>query len=192
MKDLKLKYNRIVICFLVIILGTAVFAKKPEETFDVARNAARHNNLGLIKLEDGYYDIALAEFQLAIELNPTSKACAIYYNNIGETYMKLGQYKNAQIAFENAIKISPLPFIYYKNIVQTYKYQGLLDSKISQYQKIEDKNSLYKVMLGLCYIESGDIRRGIIKLDEFCMREPYLITTSGVRKYLKELTNANQ
>ena len=155
---------------------------------DVSKNAAGHNNLGLMRLEDGYYDMAIAEFQLAIELNPNSKACATYYNNLGTTYLKVGRNEDAQIAFENAIKISPLTFSYYQNVVQSYKMQGILNSKIKQYQTMEDKNSLYKVILGLCYIENGDLRRGIIKLDEFCMQEPYLITTSGVKKYLKELT----
>ena len=69
--------------------------------------------------------------------------------------------------------------------------QGILKSKIKQYQEVEEKSSLYKLMLGLCYIESGDLKRGIIKLDEFVMQEPYLITSSGVKKYLKEITQDN-
>ena len=180
--------------FLTIIfslIGSCVFALQPYFSIDVAKNAAMHNNIGLERLQDGYYDMALAEFLLAIELNPKSKACAVYYNNIGETYMKLGMYANAQVAYENAIKIMPLTFLYYQNVVKSYKMQGLLKTKIQQYKVMEDRNSLYKVMLGLCYVENGDLRQGIIKLDEFVMQEPYLVITSGVKKYLKELIDKN-
>ncbi|MBR1753821.1 tetratricopeptide repeat protein [bacterium] len=184
--------KKLIALALILLATSSVYAAKPYFSLDVAKNAATHNNLGLIRLEDGYYDMAIAEFQLAIDLNPTSKACATYYNNLGTTYMKIGSYKQAQTAFESAIKISPLVFLYYQNVVQSYKMQGLLGAKIKQYQQIESTNSLYMVMLGLCYIESGDIKRGIIKLDEFCLQEPYLITTSGVKKYLKEITEEYQ
>ena len=183
--------QKFLIILILLLLGCYTNAEKPYFSLDVAKNAAMHNNLGLERLQDGYYDMALAEFKLAIELNPESKACAVYYNNIGDTYMKLSKYANAQAAYENAIKISPLSFLYYKNVVQSYKMQGILKSKIKQYQEVEEKSSLYKLMLGLCYIESGDLKRGIIKLDEFVMQEPYLITSSGVKKYLKEITQDN-
>ena len=49
-------------------------------------------------------------------------------------------------------------------------------------------NPLDKVMLGLLYVETGDIQRGIMTLDDFCMSEPDLILTQGVRNYLRDLT----
>lgn len=180
--------KKIIIIFLLFFNVSITNAVANHFVIDAGKNATSHNNLGLLKLEEGYYDMAIAEFQLAIELAPESKACATYYNNLGTTYMKVGLYKEAQIAFENSIKISPLTFLYYQNVVQSYKMQGLLDEKIEQYKKLEDSNSLYMIMLGLCYIEKGEIKRGIIKLDEFCMREPYLLTTNGVKQYLKKIT----
>jgi tetratricopeptide (TPR) repeat protein len=178
----------LLIFLLIFFVNQSVYSARPFFDLDVGKNAARHNNLGLAQLYDGNYDMAIAEFQLAIDLNPNSKACAIYYNNLGDAYMNLGYYQQAQISYENAIKISPLTFVYYKNAAKCYKMQGNLNLKIKQYKELENTNSLYMVMLGLCYIEKGDIRKGIIKLDEFCMKEPYLITTPGVKKYLKELT----
>lgn len=180
--------KKLLIIFLFILITPVIFAKD-YFSLDVAKNAANHNNLGLIKFEEGYYDMAVSEFQLAIDLSPNSKATAIYYNNMGDAYMKMGHYALAQNAYENAIKISPLTFLYYQNTVQSYKKQGTLKSKIIQYQNLESTNSLYMVMLGLCYIENGDTKRGIIKLDEFCMKEPYLLTTFAVKNYLKKLTD---
>lgn len=178
----------ILIIFIIYFITPVSFAEREVFTLDVSKNAARHNNLGLIRLEDGYYDMAISEFQLAIDLCPNSKATAIYYNNMGDAYMKMGHYGLAQNAYENAIKISPLTFLYYQNVVKCYKSQGVLKTKIAQYQSLESSNALYMVMLGLCYIENGEMKRGIIKLDEFCMQEPYLLTTFAVKNYLKELT----
>ena len=41
-------------------------------------------------------------------------------------------------------------------------------------------------MLGLLYIESGNLKRGIIILDEFTMSEPDLLITPAVKQYIKE------
>ena len=42
-------------------------------------------------------------------------------------------------------------------------------------------------MLGLLYIEWGDLRRGVIVLDEFTMSEPDLIITRGIKPYIKQV-----
>ena len=62
-----------------------------------------------------------------------------------------------------------------------------MEQKMISRYKIS-KNPLDKVMLGLLYAESGQTRMGIMTLDDFCMREPDLILTHGVRNYLRDLT----
>ena len=42
-------------------------------------------------------------------------------------------------------------------------------------------------MLGLLYAESGNLKRGIITLDEFSMSEPDLLITPAVKQHIKEL-----
>ena len=49
-----------------------------------------------------------------------------------------------------------------------------------------NENPLNKIMLGLLYIESGDLKRGVIILDEFTMTEPDLLITPAVKQYIKE------
>ena len=48
------------------------------------------------------------------------------------------------------------------------------------------KIALDKVMLGLLYIENGNLRRGIIILDEFTSDEPDLLITPAVKHFIKE------
>lgn len=175
-----------IIAFLIILtLITSGYTRPDVYTIDAQKNATMHNNLGLNAVaEQSYYD-AIQEFSMAILLNPRTQATSVYYNNLGETYMKLGSYRDAQGCFEKAIKQYSLNFLYYQNLVKSFKAQNVIKAKIKLYETLSEKNSLNMVVLGLLYIESGDVRRGIIKLDEFCMKEPDLLITGAVQSYLK-------
>lgn len=177
----------IIFAFLIGTFVTSGYTKPNVYTIDAAKNAVSHNNLGLRAVSDGNYYEAVQEFILAISLNPKTQATAVYYNNLGETYMKIGYFQDAQRCFENSIRQYNLNFLYYQNLVKSFKAQKILGTKIKFYEAKDEKNSLNMIFLGLLYIENGDVRRGIIKLDEFCMREPDLLITSGVRNYLKEI-----
>lgn len=154
---------------------------------DAEKNAVMHNNLGLEAVSEQNYYEAIQEFSLAILLNPKTQATAVYYNNLGETYMKVGCFREAQGCFEKSIKQYNLNFLYYQNLVKSFKAQKTIGTKIKTYEAQSEKNPLNMIILGLLYVESGDTRRGIIKLDEFCMREPDLLITGAVRSYLKEI-----
>ena len=178
----------IIISFLLIIFFLTPGYLKPDVyKIDASKNATLHNNLGLNAVEDKNYYSAIEEFSLAIELNPNTQATAVYYNNLGETYMKTGCFKEAQKCFEQAIKQYNFNFLYYQNLTESFKAQKILKQKIEFYEKNESKTPLNMVILGLLYVKEGDVKRGIIKLDEFCMKEPYVLITSAVRNYIKDL-----
>lgn len=91
--------------------------KKPEYyTIDAVRNAYIHNNRGLNYVAERMYYPAIEEFKIAISLNPNTQATAVYYNNLGETYMKIGYPDLAQDCFERALKQYSLNLKYYKNL----------------------------------------------------------------------------
>lgn len=177
------------ISLIALCLTTSGYVRPDVYKIDAAKNATLHNNIGLNYVaEKDYYD-AIQEFSLAIALNPKSQASAIYYNNLGETYMKIGYYKEAQRCFENSINLYKLNFLLYQNLVKSFKAQKLLSQKIKLYTTKAEQDDLNMVPLGLLYVASGDTRRGIIKLDEFCMKEPDLLITGAVRDYIKEITS---
>lgn len=183
----------LVVLFLFLTTFVVSGYRKPEVyTIDAQKNAVLHNNLGLKAVEERSYLQAVQEFNLAINLNPKTQATAVYYNNLGEVYMKIGYFDFAQNCFERAITQYNLNFLFYKNLVDSFKAQKLVGSKIKLYEKKKDNNPLNMVTLGLLYVANGDIRRGIIKLDEFCMREPDLLITGAVRSYIKELVAKNR
>lgn len=180
-----------VFCTFLISVFTCAYTRPDVYHIDAQKNAVLHNNLGLQAVAEERYEAAIEEFSIAIALNPKTQATAIYFNNLGETYMKVGYYKEAQQCFEKSMKQYHLNFLFYQNLVNSYKAQGVIPTKIRYYKSIEDKSSLNMIMLGLLYIANGDKRGGIIKLDEFCMREPSLLITGAVRNYLRTITSQN-
>lgn len=177
----------VTLILLTLTLGFSGYIKPDVYKIDAEKNAVMHNNLGLQALTDNNYYVAIQEFSLAILLNPKTQATSVYYNNLGNTYMKLGYYRDAQGCFEKAIKQYNLNFSYYQNLVNSYKAQNIIKPKINYFQAKINKDPMNMVILGLLYVSSGDIRRGIIKLDEFCMKEPDLLITGAVQSYLKTL-----
>ena len=149
-------------------------------------SAYRHNNKGLIYIKENNYYAAAAEFQTAIDLMPNAQGTAAYYVNLASVYEKLGYDEEVKICLERALKLNPLYFDYYKRAAEWYKKAGILNSKIKEYEN-NRRSPLDDVMLGLLYIQKGEISKGVTILDNFCCAEEQLIITEGVRGYINSL-----
>lgn len=175
------------ICLISISIVVSGYKKPDVFHIKPEKNAYSHNNLGLMYMNDKIYYAAIQEFKIAISLNPNTQATAVYYNNLGETYMLMGYPKYAQDCFERAIKLSGLNFKYYQNLAECFYAQGLTDLKLQSYSQ-DAKNPLNTIMVGLLLAQKGEYRKAIIKLDDYCMQEPDLIITNAVKEYIKTLT----
>ena len=174
----------LLISLLFLSILTSGYRKPDVYVIDATKNAYLHNNMGLRYMNEHCYYAAIQEFKIAISLNPNTQATAVYYNNIGDAYMKIGYPDMARQPYEDAVKQYSLNFKYYKDLAKCYKKLGLANTKIKEYTN--DKNVLNKVLLGLLYIENGNLKRGVIILDEFTMSEPDLLVTPAVKQYIKE------
>ncbi len=174
------------ILLLLTLFLCSAYKKPYRYTIDAEKDAFLHNNIGLNYLKDRIYYAAIQEFKIAIQLSPNTQATAIFKNNLGETYTFIGYPDMARICFEDAIKLYGLNFKYYLNLIQCYAQLGIIGTKIKEYTNTQ--NPYEKIQLGLLYIQNGEVRRGVIILDEFCMEEPDLLITPAVRQYLKEIT----
>lgn len=179
--------KNVLICLCILTFFCSGYKKPDVYKIDAEKNAVLHNSRGLNAVAEQNYLAAIQEFSLAILLNPKTQATSVYYNNLGETYMKIGYYKDAQGCFEMAIKQYNLNFLYYQNLVSSFKAQGIVGSKLKIYKAKGEKNPMNLLMVGLLHIANGDNRSGIIKLDEFCMSEPDLLITQAVRSYLQAI-----
>ena len=176
--------STILISLIFLSFLTSGYKKPDVHVIDATKNAYLHNNMGIRDMDEGIYYAAIQEFKIAISLNPNTQATSVYYQNIGDAYMAIGYADMARQPYEDAIRQYSLNFQYYQKLAKCYKSLGLINSKIAEYSK--GQSALDKVMLGLLYIEKGDLHRGIIILDEFTADEPDLLITPAVKHFIKE------
>ena len=173
---------------LSVIILCSGYRKPYRYTIDAEKDAFLHNNVGLNYLKDRIYYAAIKEFKIAIQLSPNTQATAIFKNNLGDTYTYIGYPDMARICYEDAIKLYGLNFKYYLNLAECYKTLGITQTKIKEYSS---STSPYdKIMLGLLYIQTGSVRKGVNTLDELCSEEPDLLIIPAIRQYLREVTKA--
>lgn len=170
----------------MILVFCSGYKKPYRYTIDAEKDAFYHNNVGLNYLKDRIYYAAIQEFKIAIQLSPNTQATAIFKNNLGETYDFIGYPDMARVCFEDAIKLYGLNFKYYLNLTDCYNKLGIVKTKIKELSASE--NPYDKILVGLLCIQSGEVRKGVILLDELCAAEPDLVITSAIRQYLKEVT----
>ena len=175
----------VIIALLCISIVCCAYRKPYKYTIQAEKDAFYHNNVGLNYLKDRIYYAAIQEFKIAISLSPSTQASAIFYNNLGETYNFIGYPDSALDCFKDAVKLYGLNFKYYQNLVQCYIQLGTSQSKIREF---ENSNNIYdRIKLGLLYIETDNIRKGINILDEICVQEPDLLITPAIKQYIKQV-----
>ncbi len=173
---------------IALLMITIIFSgyKRPDEyVIESEQNAYIHNNMGLIYMEERSYYAAIQEFKIAISLAPDVQTSAVFYNNLGECYMKLGKPGLAQDCFERALRQFTLNFKYYENLAECYYQLGYADEQIKK--SYEDHNPLGMVLRGLLFEQKGDNINAIITLDEFTAKEPDLMITEAVKYHIKKL-----
>ena len=171
---------------LSVIILCSGYRKPYRYTIDAEKDAFLHNNVGLNYLKDRIYYAAIQEFKIAIQLSPNTQATAIFKNNLGDTYTYIGYPDMARICYEDAIKLYGLNFKYYLNLAECYKTLGITQTKIKEYSS--STTPYDKIMLGLLYIQTGSVRKGVNTLDELCSEEPDLLIIPAIRQYLREIT----
>ena len=175
--------------FIITLLLCSVMMsgyRKPKTyVIDSEKNATEHNNLGLMYMKDYWWYPAIQEFKIAISLSPNVQASSVYYNNLGECYMKVGAADLAQDCFERALGLYTLNFKYYQNLADCYEALGIIDAKIAQ--TYSNDNPLNMIMRGLLLDKKGQYRDAIVVLDEYTAKEPDLIITPAVKDYIKTI-----
>ena len=185
-------YFKIFLFFFVIIF--TVSAAKCELTpVDAARNAKEHNNQGVIFMREGDYLAAIKEFKIAIGINPNVQSTSVYYNNLGQAYMKIYAInKNhllpiwAQNCFEHALTGDCLNLTYYKNLVNAYEARGNLNSRASYHLSKKSENPYNAIVVGLIYLKQNKIGAAITILDDFCAQNPDLVITSDIKRLIAQ------
>ncbi|MCA2812917.1 MAG: tetratricopeptide repeat protein [Microcystis sp. M090S1] len=123
------------------------------QAIDLAPRAAWYVNRGILYRRQQKYELALDDYNKAIELNPNH---ANAYNNRGNLYQDLQKYELALDDFNKAIEINPNFAILYYNRGVLYRLQEKYDLALSDYSKAIDINPNFAeayVNRGLLYQE---------------------------------------
>jgi serine/threonine-protein kinase len=117
--------------------------------------AAAHNCLGTVDNGTGRYQEGAAEFQKALQSEPTSDAA---YRGLALSYQKLGQPAEAERTFQRAIQLRPSYWLGYTWLGGFYYQQARYTDAAQQYQKASERapsNSLVLSNLGGMYLFLG-------------------------------------
>lgn len=127
------------------------------DAVDKAPASARaHDNLGLAYIGKGEYDLAIAEFQKTLELQPRYY---LAHYNAGVVYQLQNRVDTARSSYEACIRINPGYFRAYYNLGIVYKKTGELDKAIEAYERaiaLDPRHPFVYNNLGVALMEKGD------------------------------------
>ena len=168
---------------------------------DAQKNANTHNRRGVNYFREQDYFAAQKEFKIAIAINPNSQSTAVYYNNLGKVYLIFGEIQRtrnltrvdadfsemAKTCFERAIMQDCMKFEYYKNLVSSYELLGITKSKKEFLLKNLKVNPFNAIVVAIILAKEGKTDPAIILLNDFANKNPDLIITDDVKKFITAL-----
>jgi len=116
---------------------------------------AAYATLGSIHAANGKYDLALAEFQNALQLD---SHCADAITGQASAYAHAGRLDEAEAAYKKAIALRPDSWDDYNSLAIFYNSQRKYDAAVEQYQhaiELAPDSALLYSNLGSAYIEAG-------------------------------------
>jgi tetratricopeptide (TPR) repeat protein len=145
--------------------------------YDGSSLAALYNNRGIEYSGKHDYDDAIADYDLAIELDPKY---VLAYNNRGMTYAAKSNYNRAIADYSQAILIDPLPksatyINVYDNRGQAYAAKGDYEHAIADYNeaiRIDPKCTLAYDNRGIVHAAEGDFERAIADYSQAIRIDP--------------------
>jgi tetratricopeptide (TPR) repeat protein len=118
-----LRFPQHLIVGLIVMAGlltSSPLCFASDSDYDLHDNAWEHNRKGEWLLNRQDFIGALEEFNAGLIMSAGSGREATFYNNIGMTYMNLGQSLLAVDNFQMACRLSPTYALYRLNLIRAY------------------------------------------------------------------------
>ncbi len=131
-----------------VSLWTDTVMKSPD-------SAVAHDELGAAYKAQGRLDRAVAEFQIALRLEPSF---AFAYNNLGAAYKSQGRLDSAVEAYQAALRLEPDSADTHYNLGNAYASQGRPDMAAAEFQaslRLHPDFAWAHYNLGLAYESEG-------------------------------------
>jgi len=181
--DKSLPLLRPVLCGLVLLtLGTLTWRQTRMyadlETLwvtTIQRNPQcwlAHNNLGVILLDQGLADEAMAHFQKALAIRPEYPGA---YNNLGTAQVQKGQINEAIEDFQKALQLDPNYAEACNNMGSALMQKGKVDEAMTHFQKALEINPDYAEAcnnLGTALMQKGRVDEAMIQYQKSLQINP--------------------
>ena len=116
------------------LYGTALkYFKESEKYFDLR---GLPQNLAIVYLAKGETDNAITELKRAISYQLREGTMPPLYNELGNAYLKLERYEEAEAAFKDALKIKPNLVNAHYRLADAYLRQNKIDEGLEELKKI--------------------------------------------------------
>ena len=135
-------------------------------------SADEHVELGIEYHEQGQLDQAIAEYEIAIELEPDN---ADAYRNLGSAYSDQGRWEDAAAAYEEAISLVPDFGEAYGDLVWVYVSLDQLPEAIAAGEEAIELAPDYTaahINLGIAYNRQGRLDEAIAEYEEAIRLDP--------------------
>jgi S1-C subfamily serine protease len=139
------------------------------------RDAVAHYNRGISYRETGRIDLALADYNRAIEINPRYFEA---YNNRGNVFMARGDNGRALQDFDQAVRINPKYAIAHNNRGEAFENMNQLDNALAAYNRAIELNPGY----ARAYANRGDIWRKMGHRQNAIMDYRYALTLEATNQ----------
>lgn len=188
---MKLFYSLI---FSIFLICTPALAMKSnhgldgyiENQIDAKKNARLHNNMGNIYFDEKKYFSALAEYQIAFNLDNESQSSGVYLYNIARTMMILKDYSGAKRAIEGAIFKDCMNITYYTTLVDCLIKLNIEEKEITKYIN-DNKNPYNRIIVGLIYLKTNKIMQARATFDDFLIQYPDMQISDDIRAILNNI-----
>jgi tetratricopeptide (TPR) repeat protein len=134
-----------------------------------------YNNRGLAYQDKGDLDLALSDYNKAIQINPN---LAETYSNRGNIYQDKGDLDLALSDYNKAIQINPNLAEAYNNRALTYQCKSEFDQAIAGYNKTLEINPYYAEAYdnrGNVYQSKGDVNQALADYNKALQINPNLV-----------------
>jgi tetratricopeptide (TPR) repeat protein len=185
------KYQRILpICLLV---ATGLFcpslALASDWDYDLHDNAWEHNRTGEWLLSQKDFVGALTEFNAGLLMSAGSGREATFYNNLGMTWMNLGQAMQAVDAFQMACRLAPTYALYRLNLIRAYTQAQQvpeLERALLHVMNENPEDAEACFLLGLLYRSQNQAEKAIEQFKNYLKLQPGSEMARAAKLLIKE------
>jgi type IV pilus assembly protein PilF len=161
---------------VLLLAGCSSQPQREAEAKSLKSRALSHTDLGAVYLQERRYEIALEEFTLATEIDPS---LAVAYNGLGLIHAALGQDIQAEQNFRKSIQLEPNSSEAHNNYGNFLCARNRIDESIKEFMAAV-KNPLYitpavaYTNAGICALRKPDVANAEVYLQKALQLDPLI------------------